>query len=117
MDLKDIPDRWKRFNPEKPPYKYWPGRTRTQTLTWSFGALAGFGVLGFILYELSGRAAAANEDKVKEYARTHMTREQATMIKFQQEAWDRMAAQQRRKALGLPAAAHGSVEMKDPFDE
>mmetsp|Transcript_7568 Transcript_7568/g.14904 ORF Transcript_7568/g.14904 Transcript_7568/m.14904 type:complete len:118 (-) Transcript_7568:46-399(-) len=116
MDLKDIPDRWKRFSPDTPPYKYFPNRTRKQTMVWSWMAIAGFTAFGYLLAEVVDRHNAGKEEIYQEYAKQNMSYEQATMIKDQQEAFKGILMRARRQRLGLPAQAHGSVEIRDPFD-
>merc|ERR1711920_512895 len=115
MDLKDIPDRWKRFNPETPPFKYFPNRTRKQTMVWSWMAIAGFTAFDYILFEMIQRKNEGKEEMYKEYAKKNMSFEQATMIKDQQDAFKEILMRARRQRLGLPSQAHGSVEIKDPF--
>eukprot|EP00444_Apocalathium_aciculiferum_P024858 CAMPEP_0183436294 /NCGR_PEP_ID=MMETSP0370-20130417/69174_1 /TAXON_ID=268820 /ORGANISM="Peridinium aciculiferum, Strain PAER-2" /LENGTH=117 /DNA_ID=CAMNT_0025623685 /DNA_START=59 /DNA_END=412 /DNA_ORIENTATION=+ len=117
MDLRDIPDRWKRFNPETPPYKYFPNRTRKQTMVWSWMAMAGFSAFGYLLAEIVERQSVGKEEQIKEYARQNASIEQVTMIKNQSEAFKEIMMRARRQRLGLPPQAHGSVDMRDPFDE
>mmetsp|Transcript_17135 Transcript_17135/g.43619 ORF Transcript_17135/g.43619 Transcript_17135/m.43619 type:complete len:118 (+) Transcript_17135:74-427(+) len=117
MDLKDIPDRWKRFNPETPPYKYFPNRTRKQTMVWSWMAIVGFTAFGYLLAEIVDRYSAGKEEQIREYARQNASIEQMTMIRNQEEAFREILMRARRQRLGLPAQAHGSVEMRDPFEE
>mmetsp|Transcript_41803 Transcript_41803/g.108282 ORF Transcript_41803/g.108282 Transcript_41803/m.108282 type:complete len:120 (-) Transcript_41803:87-446(-) len=116
MDLKDIPDRWKRFDPETPPYKFWPNRTRSQTLRWSWMALIGCTAGGYILYLLMEKNGEAQEEKIREYARSHASIEQLTQVRNQQEALQGIFMKARRERLGLPGQVHGSVEIRDPDD-
>eukprot|EP00929_Paragymnodinium_shiwhaense_P077948 TRINITY_DN40280_c0_g1_i2.p1 TRINITY_DN40280_c0_g1~~TRINITY_DN40280_c0_g1_i2.p1 ORF type:complete len:147 (+),score=34.27 TRINITY_DN40280_c0_g1_i2:69-509(+) len=103
MDLKDIPDRWKRFNPETPPYKYFPGRTRQQTMWYSWCVVE--------------RANEGKQEMYDEYARQHMSFEQASQINAQAEALKAIMMKARRQRLGLPDEKHGSVQMVDPFED
>mmetsp|Transcript_131125 Transcript_131125/g.261715 ORF Transcript_131125/g.261715 Transcript_131125/m.261715 type:complete len:119 (+) Transcript_131125:53-409(+) len=117
MDLKDIPDRWKRFSPETPPYKYFPNRTRKQTMVYSWLAIAGFTALGYILAELVDRHNSGKEAMYAEYAKQNMSFEQASMNQAQQDAFKEILMRARRQRLGLPTQAPGSVEIRDPYDE
>merc|ERR1719369_998134 len=117
MDLKDIPDRWKRFSPDNPPYKYFPNRTRKQTLVWSWMAIIGFTAVGYILAELVDRHTEGKSDQIKEYARQNLSIEQVNMVKNQSDAFTEILMRARRQRLGLPSQAHGSVEMRDPYEE
>mmetsp|Transcript_16127 Transcript_16127/g.34171 ORF Transcript_16127/g.34171 Transcript_16127/m.34171 type:complete len:118 (-) Transcript_16127:66-419(-) len=116
MDLKDIPDRWKRFNPETPPYKYFPNRTRKQTMVYSWLAIAGFTAFGYFLAEVVDRHNKGKEELYTEYAKQNMSFEQATMIKDQTDALKGVLMKARRQRLGLPQQAPGSVDIRDPFD-
>eukprot|EP00929_Paragymnodinium_shiwhaense_P077947 TRINITY_DN40280_c0_g1_i1.p1 TRINITY_DN40280_c0_g1~~TRINITY_DN40280_c0_g1_i1.p1 ORF type:complete len:161 (+),score=38.80 TRINITY_DN40280_c0_g1_i1:69-551(+) len=117
MDLKDIPDRWKRFNPETPPYKYFPGRTRQQTMWYSWCAIVGFMAIGWFLVEVVERANEGKQEMYDEYARQHMSFEQASQINAQAEALKAIMMKARRQRLGLPDEKHGSVQMVDPFED
>mmetsp|Transcript_5843 Transcript_5843/g.10542 ORF Transcript_5843/g.10542 Transcript_5843/m.10542 type:complete len:117 (+) Transcript_5843:71-421(+) len=116
MDLKDIPDRWKKLNVENPPYRYFPNRTRKQTLVYSWLGLIGFTAIGYLLAEVIDRHNESKEEMWKEYARTHMTFAHATVNKNQQDAFRDILMKARRQRLGLPPEAPGSVEIKDPFE-
>mmetsp|Transcript_11105 Transcript_11105/g.18282 ORF Transcript_11105/g.18282 Transcript_11105/m.18282 type:complete len:117 (-) Transcript_11105:126-476(-) len=116
MDLKDIPDRWKRFNPETPPYKFMPNRTRKQTMVWSWLAIAGFTAFGYLLAEVVDRHNAGKEEMYQEYAKQNMSFAQSEMIRNQTDAFREIMLKARRQRLGLPAQKHGSVEMVDPLE-
>eukprot|EP00747_Dinoflagellata_sp_TGD_P164635 gnl/TRDRNA2_/TRDRNA2_184834_c0_seq1.p2 gnl/TRDRNA2_/TRDRNA2_184834_c0~~gnl/TRDRNA2_/TRDRNA2_184834_c0_seq1.p2 ORF type:complete len:116 (+),score=20.40 gnl/TRDRNA2_/TRDRNA2_184834_c0_seq1:63-410(+) len=115
MDLKDIPDRWKRFSPETPPYKYFQGRTRKQTMVWSWAAIAGFAALGYLLSEIVDRQNEGKSEMYAQYAKDNMSFQQAQMIRDQSEAFKEILLRARRQRLGLPAKTFGDVEIKDPF--
>eukprot|EP00933_Yihiella_yeosuensis_P042923 TRINITY_DN37596_c0_g1_i1.p1 TRINITY_DN37596_c0_g1~~TRINITY_DN37596_c0_g1_i1.p1 ORF type:complete len:119 (-),score=23.85 TRINITY_DN37596_c0_g1_i1:244-600(-) len=117
MDLKDIPDRWKKLNVENPPYKYFPNRSAKQTMVYSWMALIGFTAFGYILAEVVDRSNESKQDKWSEYARTNMSFEQATANRNQQDALKEIMMRARRQRLGLPAQAPGNVDIRDPFDE
>ncbi|CAE7190956.1 hutG, partial [Symbiodinium microadriaticum] len=98
-------------------YKYFPNRNRKQTAVYSWLALIGFTAFGYLLAEVIDRHNESKEEMWKEYARTHMTFTQATVNKNQQDAFRDIMMKARRKRLGLPAEAPGSVEINDPFDD
>eukprot|EP00928_Gymnodinium_smaydae_P033164 TRINITY_DN23828_c0_g5_i1.p2 TRINITY_DN23828_c0_g5~~TRINITY_DN23828_c0_g5_i1.p2 ORF type:complete len:117 (-),score=23.53 TRINITY_DN23828_c0_g5_i1:50-400(-) len=116
MDLKDIPDRWKRFNPDTPPYKYMGGRTRKQTMVYSWVAIAGFTALGYLLAEIVDRHNQTKEEMYSDYAKKHMSFEQAEANRNQQEAFKEIMMRARRQRLGLPQQRLGTVDMVDPFE-
>eukprot|EP00931_Biecheleriopsis_adriatica_P076290 TRINITY_DN50009_c0_g1_i1.p1 TRINITY_DN50009_c0_g1~~TRINITY_DN50009_c0_g1_i1.p1 ORF type:complete len:119 (+),score=26.81 TRINITY_DN50009_c0_g1_i1:77-433(+) len=116
MDLKDIPDRWKKLNVENPPYKYFPNRTRKQTVLYSWMALIGCTAFGYLFAELVDRHNESKEEMWKEYARTHMSFSQASQNQNQQDAFKEILMRARRQRLGLPAQAPASVEIRDPFE-
>mmetsp|Transcript_30546 Transcript_30546/g.71326 ORF Transcript_30546/g.71326 Transcript_30546/m.71326 type:complete len:119 (+) Transcript_30546:111-467(+) len=117
MDLKDIPDRWKRFNPETPPYKYFPNRTRKQTAMYSWIAMAVCTGAGYLLLQLVERHNEGQEEMYAEYAKQNMSYGQAQAIKDQTDVLREIMMKARRQRLGLPANKHGSVEIQDPFDD
>mmetsp|Transcript_59497 Transcript_59497/g.156575 ORF Transcript_59497/g.156575 Transcript_59497/m.156575 type:complete len:119 (-) Transcript_59497:33-389(-) len=117
MDLKDIPDRWKRFNPETPPYKFFPNRTRKQTMMWSWMTIVGTSAFAYILYALVEKKNDRDSEKFKEYARTHTSIDMQRHIESQQEALQAIFMKARRQRLGLPGQVHGSVEIVDPNSE
>mmetsp|Transcript_19842 Transcript_19842/g.35285 ORF Transcript_19842/g.35285 Transcript_19842/m.35285 type:complete len:119 (-) Transcript_19842:51-407(-) len=116
MDLKDIPDRWKRFNPDTPPYKFFPNRTRKQTMLYSWMAIAGFTAFGYLLAEVVDRHNSGKEEMLKEYAKNNMSLQQNQMVKDQSDAFREILMKARRQRLGIPLQKHGTVEMSDPYE-
>mmetsp|Transcript_39867 Transcript_39867/g.87015 ORF Transcript_39867/g.87015 Transcript_39867/m.87015 type:complete len:120 (-) Transcript_39867:140-499(-) len=118
MSLKDIPDRWKRFNPEKPPYMFFPGRTRKQTSILSGLALVVCTGIGFVFLQITEKHKRDhNKDEVYlEYARKNLTIDQEAQISNQAEAFRQIMLKARRERMGLPPQKHGSVDISDPFD-
>lgn len=114
MDLKDIPDRWKKLNVENPPYKYFPNRSRKQTTVYAWIGIAAFTAFGWFLFQMVEKYTDSKQDMWKEYARTHMTFQQASMNRNQQDAFREIMMKARRQRLGLPPEAPGSVEIRDP---
>ncbi|CAK0895654.1 unnamed protein product [Prorocentrum cordatum] len=117
MDLKDIPDRWKRFHPDNPPYRYFPNRTRKQTMIYSWLAIAGCTAFGYLLAEAIEWKNSNKPEMYNEYAKSSMSLEHHAFAENQKQAFTEILMRARRQRLGLPAQAHGSVEIKDPFGD
>eukprot|EP00927_Polykrikos_kofoidii_P051899 TRINITY_DN45672_c0_g1_i1.p1 TRINITY_DN45672_c0_g1~~TRINITY_DN45672_c0_g1_i1.p1 ORF type:complete len:128 (-),score=18.91 TRINITY_DN45672_c0_g1_i1:143-526(-) len=116
MDLKDIPDRWKRFNPETPPYKFFPGRTRKQTMVYSWVAIAAFAGVGYFLAEVVDRHNKTKDEMYADYAQKNMSFEQRQMLNNQEDALREIMMKARRQRLGLETQKHGTVDIQDPFE-
>lgn len=114
MDLKDIPDRWKRYNPETPPYRFMPSRTRQQTTMYSIAAIVGFSALGWLITDYFDRKSDEKAEYYKEYMGKGLSVGEQEAISGQNAAFREIMMRARRKRLGLPDKPPGTVEIRDP---
>jgi hypothetical protein len=113
--LKDIPDRWKAYDPENPPYRFFPNRTRGQTGRLAlFSTVAMLG-LGYYITEVQDRAG---KKKVEDWSKQMpfvITQGDKRKADWQNEAFQEIFLDARRQRLGLPRRVLGSAEM--PADQ
>ncbi|KAF4712104.1 hypothetical protein FOZ63_028476, partial [Perkinsus olseni] len=77
--LRNVPDRWKQYDPEHPPYKFFPGRTRAQTRQWS-------GVMFFVTIAVAYIAYQLNEKRQAKLEKFFAEREHEFLLPVHREA-------------------------------
>ncbi|KAF4718083.1 hypothetical protein FOZ62_011344 [Perkinsus olseni] len=111
--LRNVPDRWKQYDPEHPPYKFFPGRTRAQTRQWSGVMFFVTIAVAYIAYQLNEKRQAKLEKFFAEREHEFLLPVHREAIYLQEEALQASAIRARRRALGLPDRATGSCEIRD----
>ncbi|KAF4677894.1 hypothetical protein FOL47_008959 [Perkinsus chesapeaki] len=116
--LRNVPDRWKQYDPEHPPYKFFPGRTRAQTRQWTGVMFFVTIAVAYIAYQLNEKRQAKLE-KASSWEHEFLLPVHREAIYMQEEALQASAIRARRRALGLPDRATGSCEIRDdePMDD
>ncbi|EER18000.1 hypothetical protein Pmar_PMAR019882 [Perkinsus marinus ATCC 50983] len=111
--LRNVPDRWKQYDPDHPPYKFFPGRTRSQTRQWSGVMFVVTIAVAYIAYQLNEKRQAKLEKFFAEREHEFLLPVHREAIYLQEEALQASAIRARRRALGLPDRATGSCEIRD----
>ncbi|KAF4726920.1 hypothetical protein FOZ62_026288, partial [Perkinsus olseni] len=141
--LRNVPDRWKQYDPEHPPYKFFPGRTRAQTRQWSGVMFFVTIAVAYIAYQLNEKRQAKlekvgwggmlcsmggillqffaereHEFLLPVHREAIYLQEEAVRGRSSHESGNRFqlqasAIRARRRALGLPDRATGSCEIRD----
>jgi hypothetical protein len=115
-NLKDLPNRWDKFNPEFPPYKFMQGRSRSQTMRLSVATLVGSWFFGFLAVNYCSTKQDDREDFWAAETRQNMSLDQKGMTNRQNEAFRDIFLKARRERLGLSKDIKPSLDMKDPYD-
>ncbi|PFH33735.1 hypothetical protein BESB_079510 [Besnoitia besnoiti] len=96
-------DSFRRYDPERPSYRYFPNRTRTQTIWLSWGVLLVGGLVGLVFLKFSEKR---QEDLAKHYSELAqqggVTRTCSSQVWNQNNYFHSVLQNARRRDLGLP---------------
>ena len=109
--LKDIPDRWKAYDPENPPYRFFPNRTRSQTGRLALFSSVAMLAIGYYITEVQDRAG---KKKVEDWSKNMpfvITQGDKRKADWQNEAFQEIFLDARRQRLGLPRRVLGCAEI------
>jgi len=112
-NLREIPDRWKQYDPENPPYRYFPNRSKEQT---KWGSLFGTAVLFGVGWYIAERQERASEKKVQQWSDDMpivITQADKRHSDWQNDAFREIFLDARRRRMGLPTRILGSGEIQD----
>merc|ERR1719450_1567564 len=113
MRLEEIPDRWKQFNPERPPYRYFGNRSRTATNWITLGCTVVLTVGGIMLIQHLVRRQDDRSEWWREQMETNLSYAEHDAVQRQTDGLKAIIMRNRRRHLGLPERQPGSCEIQD----
>eukprot|EP00397_Hematodinium_sp_SG-2012_P026532 GEMP01027799.1.p1 GENE.GEMP01027799.1~~GEMP01027799.1.p1 ORF type:complete len:126 (+),score=5.91 GEMP01027799.1:56-433(+) len=116
-NLTDIPNKWDKYNPEYPPYRFLGGRSRKDTMRLSIATLIGSWFIGYLSVRYFDRKQDESEEFWSRESARNMPIEAKQFTNRQNEAFRDIFLKARRERLGLKGSNHTSLDIKDPYDD
>ena len=111
--FKPLADRWKNFNPERPPYMFGPERDKSTNNKLVLISLAGLTVVSYLLYRLVDHRQSKIEELIKANPKYYMNARMEKNGLMVEQALIEHEIKVKRKKLGLPPRTSGIVEIYD----
>lgn len=113
MLSRALRDRWRNFDPQRPPYMFGPERDRSTNNHLVIASTAVLTVVSYLLYRLIDYRQGKIEDLIKANPKHYMNPKQERNGLMIEQALIEHEIKVRRQKLGLPPRTSGIVEIVD----